>query len=219
MGLLKKFINRQDFKALELFTKANWINRLTREQSRKNIEDSLVEIIYDSGDHSSNGFLITENGYFLTAEHCIRKNALNKRIRTSNGEVYPIEKVCYSDFPHDLALVKAKIKSKPVIKNYNLYNTNKLEKIPVQILARWDKKIVRKYGFVELTTTSCNDHRKNFCSDIFSIARPIISGDSGGIIISPLSELIGFVHGSDKRVCCGIKLNNALKLIYKYINS
>ncbi|MEK6920848.1 MAG: hypothetical protein AABX82_03110, partial [Nanoarchaeota archaeon] len=47
---------------------------LRREDAQRNVAESLVELTY-YGQHAGNGILITDDGYFLTAWHCIENSA------------------------------------------------------------------------------------------------------------------------------------------------
>lgn len=72
----------------------------------ESISKGLVELRYNRH-HSSNGLLITTDGYFLTAKHCIRD--LPETIRLHNGSEYAITKVCAIGKKEDIALAKADI--------------------------------------------------------------------------------------------------------------
>lgn len=187
--------------------------------SRRNIEEGLVEIT-SHGQHFSNGILVTSNGYFLTANHCVCDLSW-KNVRLNNGRTYAIEKVCATNTEEDLALAKAKIPGKPEIQRYRFYNTNLLKKIPVALVTRINGKLVEKYGFVNL---AWNPHRTNlgngssvsyynhFTSYLF--ASP---GDSGGVIISQDGRLVGIHSGSDRVYnAVAAKLIQALELVSSY---
>ncbi len=218
MEFFKKFRNKEDIRTLEQFVKSNWINSLTNDQSIKNLENGLIEIVYPNGQHKGNGILVTENGYFLTAEHCLDKKLNSQYIKTFN-KIYRLERICIENRDNDLVLAKVNIKNKPLIKNYKFYNTDILEKIPVQLLIKRDGIINRKYGLIERDWNlyKCSDG--NYYKDNFSLNYFTSPGDSGGIIISPLSELVGLVQGANKVISSCIKINDALNLIYKYIHS
>lgn len=88
-------------------------DRLTPEQARRRIEENVIEIeMY--GQHSSNGLLITENGYFLTAYHCVAEDVRSAlTVRAHNDSIYPLAEVCYALPRLDLALAKAVIPAEP----------------------------------------------------------------------------------------------------------
>ena len=64
------------------------------ETARNNIYAGLVEIrVYEQ--HSSNGILVTQNGYFITTYHCVESaSTMPSYIRLQEGTQYPVEHVC-----------------------------------------------------------------------------------------------------------------------------
>jgi hypothetical protein len=210
MSLLTRFRSKRNEQeeiilSLERFIQQiYWAEELTSKEVQKNVEESLVEIIYKNGRHASNGILITQNGYLLTANHCT-KNLKGKRIRLLNGEKYKMKKVCDKNPEEDLALVKADIPKECKPMSYKFYNTNKIERIPIALLTIKDNKLIRKYGFTQKTY-----------ADGFSIDKISEPGDSGGIIISPNNRIMGFLAGTISNESAVIKLYSALDLIISY---
>ena len=92
MAWLRKLIRRKkynqdvaDAKALnEYIQNTYWAEDLTEEQSKKNIEESVIELVQNEK-QVSNGLLITTNGYFLTARHCV-KNIEGLKIKNRKGD-------------------------------------------------------------------------------------------------------------------------------------
>lgn len=209
-----------EVEALDLFIQQLYsAEALTPAVSKQTVEESVVEIRIH-GQHSSNGLLVTDNGYFLTARHCVDRgeDITHGRIHLYDGISYPLEKICV-DFPSaDIALVKACIPLPPRPRNYRLYNTNVLTNVPAALLVRWDGKLDRKYGLVTQTRLSvrpvnvegeCYDDQ--FSTTIY--ARP---GDSGGTIVSAEGQVIGLLCTGAARSSTGVKMLQGLSLIDYY---
>lgn len=212
------FNRSKNAKALEQFVKSNWINGLTNEKALKNIEEGLVEIIYPCGSHKANGLLITEDGYLLSCQHCLGDGINNSKIKTSDGKIYTLEKICIEDEANDLVLAKADINNKPFSKQYRFHNTNIIEKIPIQLITRWDGNFIQKYGLIIRNWNPYEDingrnYRENICTNGISI-----KGDSGGVIVSPSYEIVGFQQGGNKEISSVVKLDKALDLICRHVS-
>lgn len=200
-----------------------WGEGLKQDESRKNLEEGIIEITH-YGNHSSQGILITEDGYFLTAKHCIDKDLPEKRIRLFNGRTYSIEKVCAYDTEDDAALAKANIqKSECNSKKYRIFNTNKLEKnIPIAIMTRWDKKLKTSYGSITRTWSAdkveSSDGQLVSYHNHFELNVFLKPGNSGGIVVSPDGRLIGMLSSGNENYnhSSGIKIIKAFELIESY---
>lgn len=230
--------DKQTIKVLEEFVQnIYWADFLSSEQSIKNLEESLVEVLYEDLQHKGNGLLITEDGYFLTANHVREEDGKDcspaKYIRDYQNEIYPIKKICQTDEREDLALLKAEIKAEKYQKRYKICNTDKLKnfnmgEFPIQIKTRLNGKIEDKEGSLILNYVVCE--KLNYTNQIGSDIQ-VRGGDSGGIIISSeRRELIGFVSNGmeegDFEFCSrGImasyhsKIFSGLNLVVREINS
>lgn len=199
---------------------------LTLKESKKNLEEGLIEIIYNNGVHHSNGLLITENGYFLTAKHCVESDLSSLKIKLYNGEVYPIkESYFYFKTNEDIAIAKADIprKGNYNIKKYKIFNTNNtsnFNKIPIALLTRLNNKINISYGFINKWDVSKvklldgDSFVNQFSLDILAK-----NGDSGGIFTSSDGRLIGIEStGNENNFATGVKILDALELVYYYKN-
>ena len=203
----------------------NHMKNIEKNESEKNIEESLIEIVVE-GQHSSNGILITDDGYFLTAKHCVDKNLERKSIRLYDGQIYPIEKVCAYAPNEDLALVKANIPNKCVPKKYKILENsleimNPLEKIPVNLMTRIDGKIIKKYGFIipfhNYKILLEDEEKLISASNYLRLRISAKPGDSGGIVINTNKELIGiFCYGNKKNNATTANSKKALGLIEFY---
>jgi len=197
-------------------TKLNIVGALLEDlnpnESRKNLEESLIELIYYDGQHSSSGLLFTNNGYFLTAKHCI-ENPKELMARLYNGKSYKIKKVYAVSHKSDIGLAKIKISGNYGIKKFRVYNTNKLEKIPIVLLIRKDGQIKEKYGMVDRDWSPNTNKLNHFSSSV-----PTKPGDSGGIIINPDGKLIGIHSEGGDNKGSHIKIIRALELIEFYKN-
>src|SRR3989338_4350191 len=70
---------QQSLLALEQFIQNYYhSDSLTNQQAYTKLQNGVVEITL-FGQHSSNGLLITENGYILTAKHCVQNLITNQK--------------------------------------------------------------------------------------------------------------------------------------------
>jgi len=121
-------------------------------KSMRNIENGMLEIVVHNGRERacSNGLLISDNGYFLTAKHCVDFPIGLIEVRNGDGSAYKIDKICAVSNKGDFALVKAKMMGRYKTKKYNFFNMNKLKsRIPIRLLTI-KKGILKDYfGFVQ----------------------------------------------------------------------
>lgn len=161
-------------------------NSLTVEEARKNLEEGVVELV-KYGEHSSNGLLISDDGYFLTARHCVERS-LPQQIVLYDGMKCRVEKVCAKGKTDlvDIALVKADVPGNAVSRSYRLQTSEYVDAcLPIALFTRWDEKLVKKYGFTGPAPSSWKD---SFVSSI-----PVIHGDSGGIVANQDYNLMGII--------------------------
>ncbi|MBI4147520.1 serine protease [Candidatus Woesearchaeota archaeon] len=186
-------------------------NSLTSEQAKKNLNEGIIELI-ENEQHSSNGLLITDNGYFLTARHCV-KGSLPLQIVLYDGMKCRVEKICAQGNIQwiDVALVKADVPGNAVSRSYRL-QTNDVDvdaySLPITLFTRWDEKLVKKDGFIIPSLR----YKDSFISSI-----PAIHGDSGGIVANQTYQLIGILRGYlDPHTSASLFLPRALDLIHFY---
>ena len=223
----KKNSCKEDIKALDEFIQQiYWGESISEEESKENIKSNIVQIHAfkikgKASYHSySNGLLITENGYFLTAKHCVMFDdpAINfktsdLRIIDNQGDSYEIERVCAAGkfkkkenryIDEDIALVKAKIDKKPKSIKYRIYNTDQLTLQLSLCLLAYDnqRRLNKKYGkIIDLSNKGLTPYKGqhiNYATQ-FSTDIDSKSGDSGGSIISPDGRLTGFVSTGDAK--------------------
>lgn len=205
-----------EINALSAFANEEW------HTSMNNIKKGLVEII-ESGEHSSNGLLITENGYFLTPKHCAKRLS-KKSVRLNNGNEYGIEKLLAISKKEDIALVKARIPESCSPIKYNFKNEFK-EKDIIALYTMIDGKLLDNYGFIycqkNLAKTCLSDnekleHYKNqFMVNIY--AKP---GYSGSIIVNKDQKILGILSGGncdDIHIVAGVRIRKAIELVKFYI--
>src|SRR3989338_7604978 len=106
---------QQSLLALEQFIQNYYhSNSLTNQQAYTKLQNGVVEITM-FGQHSSNGLLITENGYILTEKHCVQditnKKYLGLGIQMSNQLSpfpYAIQEI-WSDKKFDITIINESI--------------------------------------------------------------------------------------------------------------
>jgi len=198
-----------------------WAEDLRPDESIKNLEESVVELTM-CGRHSSNGLMITEDGYFLTAKHCIDGDIRYLQVRLSNGRSYNISHVCVQSDKEDVALVKAEVPGRCRPKKYRIFNTNKIKSLPAAIMLRKDGKVNTKHGFMkEYEEAFCydtNQKNRKYPEHHFQLqlmgGKP---GDSGGVVVDTDGRLIGILSGGIETSANGIKIMKALEFIDLYI--
>lgn len=219
---------QESINALKYFIQNIYLTEeLTPKQSIKNLENSLIELIdYSNKKHVGNGILITENGYFLTAHHCI-EGFIEKDfmlVQDYQNKKYDILKICKKNKKEDLALVKAEIAKKPISKKYKIYNTNSLNdfylwNFPVNLKTKRNGKIENNYGLLIKTKNKNKITKtKKIYENQFKIQMQTKNGDSGGIIMDKDGRLMG-IHSNASEVMTGdSKVFSGLDLVQKYIN-
>jgi len=229
---------KRSIKALEQFMQnANFRESISVEQSIKNLEEGLVELFYETGQHKGNGLLITEDGYFLTVSHLeeenVEKSPPAKYIRDYHGRIYKIDKICQINKREDLALLKAEISKKDGPKKYRIYQTDQLKNLiskefPINLKIVKDGRIKNKYGYI--FTKFGMDEKLSYTNQ-FGTDISVVRGESGGIAISVKGELIGFISNGFQKEGQGDKYLNfkiksyhskvlsGLELVKKEINN
>ena len=203
-----------------------WGNDLVEKDSKRNLEEGLVEIVCGK-DHSSNGLLISDNGYFLTANHCVDHDLNSLGVKTSSGKVYSVEKVCARACKDDVALAKIKIKEDSLHKPYKFFDLNdyeNLKKLPLVILSRWEGDLKVSGGF--LNHFHCTGGGMTLCGKVISNKHHFqldlngIPGDSGGIVTTSRGDLMGFASSvlPGQTITYGVKIFRALELVDFYRN-
>src|SRR3989338_91329 len=218
---------QQSLLALEQFIQNYYhSNSLTNQQAYTKLQNGVVEITM-FGQHSSNGLLITENGYILTAKHCVQditnKKYLGLGIQMSNQLSpfpYAIQEI-WSDKKFDIAIIKAGIPGEIKPCQYKFLPPGELKKnLPIGTMSCWNNKIKLHGGTIidesiEITEIEGDHFSNHFIID----GPPTIKGDSGGIVLTPSGKLAGFIStGTDERYTSAVNLQNALELISYYIH-
>ena len=160
-------------------------NSLTDLLAKKNLEEGVVELVYNNGEHSSNGLLISDDGYFLTARHCVEDDVLPLKMRLYDGTECEIEKKhVHGKWPIDIALAKAKVPGNATARQYNFYKEDMIaSSLPIALFTIRDGALVKKYGFTKPHYVKNKDF---VCSTL-----PSRGGDSGGIIATYNFKLLG----------------------------
>ncbi|MDI6737507.1 MAG: serine protease [Nanoarchaeota archaeon] len=212
---------KKDAQALEDFVQnLYWGESISAKESKKRLEEGLIEA-RQCGQHSFNGLLVTDNGYFITARHCVDRDFSGTRIYLHNGYSYPIEKICCWGKKEDVALVKAEIGGEPAARRYRIYAGGEIKNVPFAMMARREGSAAMKCGFVmgtynqnvKLESGGEVSLANHFVSDI-----PARRGDSGGIAVSAEGRLMGItcIGTSDAFFVSILKFSKVLGLISFY---
>jgi S1-C subfamily serine protease len=191
---------------------------LSADEAKKNIEDGILEIVWDNGEHNANGILVSESGYIVTCYHCVEKKLEEKRVIYRNRR-YRIKRVCADDVSRDLALVKIDTGRDPVAGKYKFLLETEIRagsQIPIVLLCRREGKLQRTGGFL----SGWKFHFIGGEQDQYVRRQATGPGDSGAAIVTTEGELAG-IHagvcvGDDGRFKHGSALSGILSLIARY---
>lgn len=212
--------SRKEAAALEDFVQnIYWGENLSAEESKKRLEDGVIEARqYEQ--HCFTGLLVTDNGYFLTARHCVNRDFSGTRIHLHNGTSYAIERICCWGKKEDVALVKAKMYGNCTAKRYRMH-LEEIKNVPFATMARRDGNIILNHGFAndapvsKVYVESKGDVlvANHIVSDV--PARP---GDSGGIAVSNEGRLMGLtvIGTKEGNLVFALKIKKALELVSFY---
>jgi hypothetical protein len=218
---IKKKKTKEIISALDSFIQQiYWGEDLELNEAKRNLEEGVVEII-KYGKHTSNGLLITDDGYFLTALHCV-DDTPKLNIKLHNGKTYKLEKEYIYAPKLDIALAKANISCECKLRRYKFFNTNRLEKMPVALLTRWEGKLIIKGGFTDgyygdMEVVKRPDNKIVSVSDQFTSNISSRKGDSGGIVVSSFdARLMGILSSTNKHTSSATGWLKILELIDFY---
>lgn len=215
---------KKDVSGLEAFIQQiYWAESLSDDQSKTNIQESLVEITH-YGQHYANGLLITNDGYFLTNAHCVPDEVIpNMKIKMHDGKTYSVQDWCIrSRKREDLALAKANLPGTNTPRSYKFF-IEEPKRSNVILLTRRNGKIDYKLGQISrANSVACvktTEGKANYTLH-FDLQIENIPGDSGGIITTPDLRILGFLSsGNEGTFASAATLRNALNLVQAYINT
>ncbi len=217
----------------------NQANNFTPTEARRAIEKGIVEITIE-GRHFANGLLITGEGYFLTASHCVNTDdtikliEINQQlsmsppfcIRAYDGNEYPIVESCRAREEEDIALAKADIPGtnyQPTYACIEMLHFDLLRNSNVTQVTRWNGKIKHSAGLISETQSNIASGEGGKIDTLlthhFTLSdAPGMAGDSGGVIISDYGQLLGFITcgKTEDYITSAVKVNRALHLIERY---
>lgn len=179
------------------------------------ISRGLVEIVY-CGNHSSNGLLITSDGYFLTPKHCQRLSY----IRLSTGIECRISHVCIRNKYEDLALVKADIPVEPRAIKYG-FNNVRDELFKIEMLTRRCGMLKKEEGRIFSNfnpfPTKLNGGRYVLYHEQFTIDIIAKPGQSGGLVIDSRENILGLLSGGNWLCSHVVRQDKFFRIIKSYL--
>ena len=179
-------ISTEDALALEsVLQNFYWGKELAKEQTIRNLEEGLVEIVV-RGNYAGNGLLLTQNGYAIVPAHCVKDQEhplTDYQIKTKDGRLSEVE-MTFTNQKDDATIIKAKLNGKPEARLYKLDEGGEGYKA-VMLLKRKDGKFERNYGF-PVQNDAVNQR-------LMFINHKSVKGDSGSIVVLPDGALAGFV--------------------------
>ncbi|MFH0892743.1 MAG: serine protease [Candidatus Falkowbacteria bacterium] len=219
-----------------------YFQKSTAEFSENYIANAVIEILYPDGSHLGNGLLLTQDGYFLTCDHCLIYPPGIMKLRMSDGRTSSRARICVRDPDHDLALCKIPL-SGDECNCFKFYvpPEKKLSQ-PIIYLGRRGERLVRKEGnftgsiFNTVCHTVVNEYSVKGESIIrcqkytstqyyghFNMNIDAAVGDSGGVVITPDGSLVGLLSAvclfKDKNFSAAARLGDALPIIWEYVSA
>lgn len=211
---------------------------LSYAQAQKNLEEGVIELV-KYGKHYSNGLLITDDGYFLTARHCF-EHSLPQQVRLYDGSKYPFEKVCYQDSFFDIAVAKAAIPGYPRSRKYRIYRSEEpiILDSPIIAISRRNAELIGRFGVAIGQGFLLDDDIPHIIEFGREYGGSLIrAGDSGGVLITPDAKILGIISATGTDILqrtkimwwrslkeqmifeydIAININVALKSIYRFI--
>ena len=180
--MLERWKNARTASLLEEFLE----QQPSAEASRRAILENVVAIRgvrTDGKISASHGLLISENGYVITAQHCVyEKNRVY--IITSERNNHPIEKVCafcdVGPVRYDVALIKVHMPGSSRPKPIRFYTGNGC--VGGRLVTFDGKNVLHHKGSVF-----------SFSDGIIPLAIDNTPGNSGAPIMTPAGELVGIM--------------------------
>lgn len=198
---------------------------ISKELSHKNIQKNTVEIIR-GGRHTSNGLLISNNGYILTCYHCVEFNISQKKVKLSNGKIYPIEKLVLISRTRDIAIIKINLPGNSEAIKIRINRETFLQdpnRSSVLLLSRRDGSLKATGGYLHAKRREVlvrNRNKATRVKDSITLQLEAHRGDSGGPIVDSNASLVGLIaSGTPKKCkssCFGIL--SAMSIIGYYLN-
>ena len=226
---------RQLIATLDDFLASAQDNSLTDEQAKKNLEEGVIELL-EYGRHSSNGLLITDDGYFLTAKHCLEK-PVPGAVRSYDGKIYKLERWSLSLPKYfgvfDVAIGKAVIPEKQNSKKYRICSLGKFispfTTIPfkrdIVRLSRLNQELIFHHQKVldVITLKGYNHLTVAIRYQGYGATDELQPGESGGILATTDARILGIHTSKQKKLDCndyacnfGISIDVGLWLISHY---
>lgn len=187
---------------------------------KHSIDDSIVELV-SGGKHSSNGLLVTTNGYFLTAFHCI--DGVSGLRLVHKGVDYPLERLCATSREDDLAFLKTRMGGEPVHLRHAAFAMPAKFPVPIAlVMYNNQSSLERKYGWLNGSSESGyakTGYGKTVrIKDHYAISAEVQKGNSGAPVVDPESRIVGLVSTGAVKTDYGtlIQFTKCLDLIAMY---
>lgn len=206
-------------RSLEQFVQETPSQQLDRETARRELETGIVEIFDEL--YYSHGLLVTGDGYFLTAKHCIEHllQGFKKKsfIRTQEGIVYPLQKVVAVAESLDIALVKANIPAPPTPKRYmSCDDASSRTTVGLIVLQEGQFRVMPGLFNVPFSYERSDDGWETVYGKFRHFAQGS-PGSSGSVVVTlPDLKIVGIHTGNHGTSSEGVKLRRALEMIDFY---
>lgn len=197
---------------------------MSAKESRKNIEDGLVNIVLkrDLGfkikEHESHGLLITNDGYFLTANHCLDHDFDYGSIKTNSGK-FEIGMIKEMSPKYDLVLAKAHLRGECSAKKYKISDLKpSLDKRGISLIN--ENGIIREHIGLRrsFSEPSKLKNKKRFLDQMDFFLPTWEFGHSGAPFIDYRGNLMGISSAAYANTESIAKISHAMEMITSYID-
>ncbi len=200
-----------------------WGEHLTEAQAKRNLERGLIRI-NTNHETLSHGLLVTDNGYFLTAKHCV-EDFKEGYVHLDDGTSLHLEGVCATSKTDDIALCRAELYGQSRARRYRFADSKRLDnfygapRAPIVVLTRYKEAVDLRGGWMLRHADAPLKRPEHWNPENFFLAKTDVrQGDSGSPMVTIDGRLIGFtcaiVPGTG--ITIGLKLFRALDLVSWY---
>ena len=197
---------------------------MSAEESKRNIEDGIVNIVLkkDLGfkieEHKSQGLLITNDGYFLTANHCLDHNFDEGSIKTNRGK-FEIWMTKRESPMYDLVLAKAHLPGECSARKYRISELKpSLDKRGISLINE-NGRIRDHIGLRQSSSEPSRLKNKKILLDQMEFFLPTWEfGHSGAPFIDYRGNLMGISSAAYANTESIAKISHAMEMITSYVN-
>jgi len=177
---------------------------------KRDFSSDLLEIKSRYGKHLGNGLLLTRNGYFVTANHCLGSAQLLSKIAVEDhlGTQYEA-RVLHRDVKHDVALAQIPLGEDSAAFGLSFYDFNEGISVgtPVQVFYR-QEMLYCASGTVSRNSIGVQVSAQRIYVDQLQLTLDGRRGFSGGVAATRHGALLGVVSAGEPTLWCSVVKSN-----------